>query len=183
MILTSLNIVVKFKALLYDRGVAQSGQRTCLGSRGSEVQILSPRQRSALSSAGQSNGLLSRRSKVRILQGVLGNYMVGVAQLVRASGCGPEGRGFNSHHSPKIAISLLLYFEAQDIRQLTDDRVSKTGQKIILLPSSRGLGHRPFTAATGVRLPLGVHKKPLQLWSGFLIIKHYILFIFIQYLI
>ena len=27
--------------------------------------------------------------------------MVGVAQLVRASGCGPEGRGFESHHSPQ----------------------------------------------------------------------------------
>lgn len=26
--------------------------------------------------------------------------MVGVAQLVRASGCGPEGRGFESHRSP-----------------------------------------------------------------------------------
>ncbi len=26
--------------------------------------------------------------------------MVGVAQLVRASDCGPEGRGFNSHHPP-----------------------------------------------------------------------------------
>ena len=26
--------------------------------------------------------------------------MVGVAQLVRASGCGPEGRGFNPHRSP-----------------------------------------------------------------------------------
>ena len=26
--------------------------------------------------------------------------MVDVAQLVRASGCGPEGRGFESHHSP-----------------------------------------------------------------------------------
>ena len=24
-------------------------------------------------------------------------------------------------------------------------------------PSSRGPGHRPFTAATGVRLPLGTH--------------------------
>jgi hypothetical protein len=28
--------------------------------------------------------------------------MVGVAQLVRAPGCGPGGRGFKSHHSPKI---------------------------------------------------------------------------------
>ena len=30
--------------------------------------------------------------------------MVGVAQLVRAPGCGPGGRGFKSHHSP-IKIS------------------------------------------------------------------------------
>ena len=28
--------------------------------------------------------------------------MVGVAQLVRAPGCGPGGRGFDSHHSPHI---------------------------------------------------------------------------------
>ena len=28
--------------------------------------------------------------------------MVLVAQLVRASGCGPEGRGFESHHAPEI---------------------------------------------------------------------------------
>ena len=26
--------------------------------------------------------------------------VVGVAQSVRALGCGPRGRGFNSHHSP-----------------------------------------------------------------------------------
>ena len=26
---------------------------------------------------------------------------MGVAQLVRAPGCGPGGRGFESHHSPK----------------------------------------------------------------------------------
>jgi hypothetical protein len=30
--------------------------------------------------------------------------MVGVAQLVRASGCGPEGRGFESHRSPHYLI-------------------------------------------------------------------------------
>ena len=30
------------------------------------------------------------------------NLMVGVAQLVRAPGCGPGGRGFNSLHSPQI---------------------------------------------------------------------------------
>ncbi len=28
--------------------------------------------------------------------------MADVAQLVRASGCGSEGRGFDPHHSPQI---------------------------------------------------------------------------------
>ena len=28
-------------------------------------------------------------------------YMVDVAQLVRALGCGPGGRGFKSHHPPQ----------------------------------------------------------------------------------
>lgn len=27
-----------------------------------------------------------------------------VAQLVRASGCGPEGRGFESHRSPQFSL-------------------------------------------------------------------------------
>ncbi len=42
-------------------------------------------------------------------------YMVGVAQLVRASGCGPEGREFKSHHSPnkkplnQLAVFLFLF--------------------------------------------------------------------------
>ncbi len=31
--------------------------------------------------------------------------MVGVAQLVRASGCGPEGRRFKSVHSPQFSVS------------------------------------------------------------------------------
>lgn len=30
---------------------------------------------------------------------------VGVAQLVRAPGCGPGGRGFKSHHSPHCIYS------------------------------------------------------------------------------
>lgn len=36
----------------------------------------------------------------KILLANLCTNMVGVAQLVRASGCGPEGRGFESLHSP-----------------------------------------------------------------------------------
>ncbi len=31
-------------------------------------------------------------------------YMVAVAQLVRASDCGSEGRGFKSHQSPFILV-------------------------------------------------------------------------------
>ncbi len=30
--------------------------------------------------------------------------MAGVAQLVRASGCGSEGRGFDPHHSPHLLL-------------------------------------------------------------------------------
>ena len=30
--------------------------------------------------------------------------MVGIAQLVRASGCGSEGRGFESHYLPHLSI-------------------------------------------------------------------------------
>ena len=32
-----------------------------------------------------------------------------VAQLVRASGCGSEGRGFDSHHSPHTIVLLQFY--------------------------------------------------------------------------
>ncbi len=33
--------------------------------------------------------------------------MVGVAQLVRASGCGPEGRGFKSHRLPTYSLDAI----------------------------------------------------------------------------
>lgn len=35
--------------------------------------------------------------------------MVSVAQPVRASDCGSEGRGFESHHSPKVRFAGLFY--------------------------------------------------------------------------
>ena len=41
--------------------------------------------------------------------------MARVAQLVRASGCGPEGRGFETHLSPQIQKpphSLLTFYGA-----------------------------------------------------------------------
>ncbi len=58
------------------------------------------------SSAGQSNGLLSRGPGVRIPLGTpffpVPDVEVGVAQLVRAPDCGSGGRGFESHHPPQI---------------------------------------------------------------------------------
>ena len=41
--------------------------------------------------AGDASSILAART----------TRMADVAQLVRASGCGSEGRGFNSHHSPQ----------------------------------------------------------------------------------
>ena len=52
----------------------------------------------AFNSAGQSNCLLSSKPLVRVQYGALD--MVGVAQLVRASDCGPEGREFETHLPP-----------------------------------------------------------------------------------
>src|SRR6476661_4618306 len=46
---------------------------------------------------------------------------------------------------------------------------SSTGS--FLSPSSRGLGHHPFTVSTGVRIPLGTPgqaRQPTQKASGFL---------------
>ncbi len=39
--------------------------------------------------------------------------MVGVAQSVRASGCGSEGRGFDPHHSPHVFFGAVYALVAQ----------------------------------------------------------------------
>ncbi len=59
----------------------------------------------ACSSVGQSNGLLSRGSRVRILPGAPEENMVGVAQLVRALDCGSRCWGFKSPRSPHMKMS------------------------------------------------------------------------------
>ena len=47
--------------------------------------------------------------------------MVGMAQLVRASGCGPEGRGFETHYSPhkktEQVADLLCFFKLNPPRR------------------------------------------------------------------
>ncbi len=41
-------------------------------------------------------------------------FMVGVAQLVRASGCGSEGRGFDPHHPPHKFLSFFAFVAQLD---------------------------------------------------------------------
>ena len=41
----------------------------------------------------------AKKTTIRLL-----NTVVGVAQLVRALGCGPGGRGFETHHSPHLVF-------------------------------------------------------------------------------
>ena len=56
-----------------------------------------------------------------------------VAQLVRVSDCGPEGRGFDPHHPPSFfgetlfgaSLFFVFYFE---------DRITKEHKKIFFLP-------------------------------------------------
>ena len=69
-----------------------------------------------------------------------------VAQLVRASDCGPEGRGFDSRQSPhlknKVAHELLFCFSAKfscylvpNIYTLADLSFSSVMQTLISKPS------------------------------------------------
>jgi hypothetical protein len=41
---------------------------------------------------------------------------VGVAQLVRAPGCGPGGRGFETHHSPHLRRLTIEYYDLREWR-------------------------------------------------------------------
>ena len=68
--------------------------------------------------------------------------MVAIVQLVRTPGCGPGGRGFKSHWSPKRIVN----FEFKTL-QLTIQNFSPL--------SSRGLGHGLFKPGTRVRISLG----------------------------
>ena len=59
--------------------------------------------------------LLTKHGDYDIIYAV-GRDTVGLAQLVSASGCGPEGRGFESHISPQIipnadAFGILLFID------------------------------------------------------------------------
>ena len=77
-----------------------------------------------------------------------------VAQLVRAPACHAGGCGFESRpgrHFFKCA-------QSASVEKMSATRSPK-GEvwqiKMEMAPSSRGLGHRPFKARTGVRIPVG----------------------------
>ena len=62
--------------------------------------------------------------------------MVGIAQLVRASDCGSEGRGFESHHPPhkKPQPNRLRFFSY--IRLLASYIASQLYYLVVILPSA-----------------------------------------------
>ena len=72
--------------------------------------------------------------------------MVGVAKLVIAPGCGPGGRGFESHHSPQKVEQVFtcsFFFVLQ---------TQVEGQEDILLPLF--FIYLFFIASTGLRLAI-----------------------------
>lgn len=55
--------------------------------------------------------------------------MEGVAQLVRASDCGSEGRGFESHHSPIKPCNFAGFFCLNKIKVLRMSGFLQIGQE------------------------------------------------------
>lgn len=51
--------------------------------------------------------VLSKKLKKHTTTDIIRQFLANVAQLVRASGCGSEGRGFDPHHSPHTKSRLL----------------------------------------------------------------------------
>src|SRR5258706_5526 len=88
---------------------------------------------------------------------------------VRASSACSDGSGSTSPHDIIHALAWgyssagrALAWHARGHR-FDPGYLHQTGlrlrQKVLRSPSSRGLGHRPFTAVTGVRIPLGTPIK------------------------
>ena len=83
--------------------------------------------------------------------------MAGVAQLVRASGCGPEGRGFESHHSPhkkyiQFKYHMNVQTSARDHQCLTDEADSLLDSK---LDSDVVAGLRPAVKEAAISILSG----------------------------
>ena len=55
----------------------------------------------------ESGSNLALNKSRNLLKHSCQEFTVGVAQLVRALGCGPKGRGFKSRHSPQAPVAQL----------------------------------------------------------------------------
>jgi hypothetical protein len=83
--------------------------RCCQGEKAKEATIreiasaeTADRCRNARPGEGERPGWISLAAHAAEQVSCCSLNMVIVAQLVRASGCGPEGRGFKSPRSPKL---------------------------------------------------------------------------------
>ena len=86
--------------------------------------------------------------------------MVGVAQLVRASGCGPEGRGFDPHRSPNNKLLVINITSSFHIS------LDNWPHRLMVRTS-------PFHGGNRGSNPLGV-TKPFRLFfnlEGFFLVK------------
>ncbi len=87
-------------------GIAQLARAMAFQAVGRGFESRFPLQiTGACSSVGQSNGLLSRGSRVRILPGAPVENVVSVVQSVRALDCGSRSWGFESPRSPQYSMS------------------------------------------------------------------------------
>ena len=92
--------------------VAGSGRRGCSGSLSPRHHVAAKRTKKHKGGVGTSWKRCPKRLTTRHfnanIRGILTSrrtakkqkITVGIAQLVRAPGCGPGGRGFESHYSP-----------------------------------------------------------------------------------
>ena len=91
--------------------------------------------------------------------------MVGVAQLVRAPGCGPGGRGFKSHHSPKFSG----YSVVRLTRLLWEQEIGSSNLSTPTLEESTNFSIKPYLRM-GLFVFISNHfyslftKKRTQIW-------------------
>jgi len=89
---------------------------------------------------------------------------VGVAQSVRASGCGPEGRGFDSPRSPH---SVLTTRARPPVHSAPHDRASSsTAEQWTLNPLVLGSNPRGRTRQNSDLAGLSVRPRPTRLTAG-----------------
>ena len=86
--------------------------------------------------------------------------MVGIAQLVRVSGCGPEGRGFESHYPPHKAQSGRHYWRSLFFRK---NETPNAETRVFTMGRSQAVRHETLTlASVGSNPAIPARKKHLR---------------------